>query len=135
MNQNSILVQNEMHYVSEKLTIDIEIQSIADGFVIKYDNGRAKDEKFTITLDKPLFISILKEFEQKSIEFIQIEELNILNVVFDFFRNNTLYFDVFFENKASKKSHHCRMHVFYKSNNHGNIGEIYSLEIFDNSIS
>jgi len=124
-----------MHYVSEKLTIDIEILSIADGFVIKYDNGRAKGEKFTITLDKPLFIAILKEFEQKSVEFIQIEELNILNVVFDFFRNNTLYFDVFFENKASKKSYHSRMHVFYKSNNHGNIGEIYSLEIFDNSIS
>lgn len=126
------MLQNEMHYISEKLTIDIDIESVADGFLIKYSNGRVTEEQFQITLDKALLISLLKEFEKRSNEFVTEEELNIINVVFDFFRNNSLYFDVFFENKASKETYHSRMYVFYKSNNHGNIGEIYDYHLVSN---
>lgn len=128
---NAIL-QNEMHYVSEKLTIAIEVLKQNEGFLIKYDNGRVDGENFRITLDYDLMFSLLKEFENRSNEFITKEELHIESVVFDFFRNNSLYFDVFFQNKDTQKSFHARLYVYYKCNNHGNIGEIHEFHLVSN---
>lgn len=124
-------LQNEMHQVNEKLTIAIDIEKTNDSFVIKYDNGRVEGDSFRITVDFDLMISLLKEFEKRSNEFITKEEMLIENVVFDFFRNNSLYFDIFFKHKITKITYHARMYVFYKSNNHGNISEIHNFELVD----
>lgn len=131
---NNIL-QNEMHIVSEKLTIIIDILKENEGFIIKYENSRVVGEKFRITLDLDLMITLLKEFENKSNEFILKEELNLINVAYDFYRNNSLYFDVFFQNKVTKLNYHARMYVFYKDNNHGNMGEIHDFHIVSNDIN
>lgn len=126
------MLQNEMHYVNEKLTIAIDIVKAEEGFVIKYDNGRVAGENFQITLDFDLLISLLKEFEKRSNEFITKEELYINSIVFDFFRNNSLYFDVFFTNKGNKEEYHARLYVYHKSNNHGNMGEIHDFHLVNN---
>lgn len=126
------ILQSEMHYVNEKLTIAINIVKAEEGFVLNYDNGRVVGANFRITVDNFLIISLLKEFEKRSNEFITKEELQIDSIVFDFFRNNSLYFDIFFHNKATKNAFHARLYVYHKTNNHGNMGEIHDFHLVNN---
>lgn len=126
------VLQNEMQNISERLTITIEILKANEGFYIKYDNSRVVGENFRITLDYDLMISLLKEFENKSNEFITKDEMVLEGVSYDFYRNNSLYFDIFFQNKITKKTFHARMYAFYKDNNHGNLGEIHDFHLVSN---
>ena len=54
-------IQKELHQLNEKQSIDIEIIKIVDGFLIKFENGRSKDETFSISLTNELMITLFKE--------------------------------------------------------------------------
>lgn len=127
--------QKELYQINEKQTIDIEISADKDGFLIQYDNGRVKDAKFSIRLDAALLLSLYTEFEKKTKEFFLEEELQINDVKFDFYRGNSLYFDIYFENNINQDAYQARMYVYYMSNNHGNIGEIHSFHLVNNRMA
>ena len=127
-------LQKELHQLNEKQSIDIEISTIEDGFFIQYENGRLKDESFSISLTNELMITLFKEFEKKSNDFISKEEIHLTSVNFDFFRVNSLYFDIYFENIINKAVYQARMYVYYRYNNHGNIGDIYEFNLVNNKI-
>ncbi|MGB1018639.1 MAG: hypothetical protein ACPGVH_06195 [Chitinophagales bacterium] len=127
-------IQKELHQLNEKQSIDIEIIKIVDGFLIKFENGRSKDETFSISLTNELMITLFKEYDKKSNEFIVKEELLINSVNFDFYRGNSLYFDIYFTNKLNKLTYQARMYVFYKTNNHGSLGDIYAFHLINNAI-
>ena len=116
--------------------VDAHKKSIAAAAEKKIeDDNRAKE---TV---KPQIVEDTRQAEEpisinatcKRIDQIK-EELLINSVNFDFYRGNSLYFDIYFTNKLNKLTYQARMYVFYKTNNHGSLGDIYAFHLINNAI-